>query len=170
MELAHASKQKISPKVGVDYRRNCVEFMEWFPDDAACVLIRVPRKTITSTTVRPLKAPAKMQRNFARRAPRVVALVRRWLMGTHQGTYEEDHLQAYLDEFSFRFNRRKFTHQGMLFFRLIEQCVAMHPMPFHVLVANPRPKQFVASPIWINKSPASLDISVPSHPWRKALP
>ncbi|WP_031599550.1 IS1595 family transposase, partial [Ferrovum myxofaciens] len=41
---------------------------------------------------------------------RVAALVKRWLMGTHQGSFEEEHLQAYLDEFAFRFNRRKSTH------------------------------------------------------------
>jgi hypothetical protein len=91
-------------------------------------------------------------------------------MGTHQGSFEEDHLQAYLDEFTFRFNRRKSTHRGMLFFRLIEQSVAMHPMSFSELVANPKPKnekqEFAVPPNLRNKPPASLDISVPSHPWR----
>lgn len=101
---------------------------------------------------------------------RVAALVKRWLMGTHQGSFEEDHLQAYLDEFAFRFNRRKSAHRGMLFFRLIEQSVAMHPVPFHDLVANPRPKgqgqEFVAPPKPRNRAPSSLDIVVPNHPWR----
>ena len=101
---------------------------------------------------------------------RVAALVKRWLMGTHQGSFEEDHLQAYLDEFAFRFNRRKSTHRGMLFFRLIEQSVAMHPMPFHELVANPKPKdagqEFVLPSKLRNKTPSSLDIVVPIHPWR----
>ncbi len=101
---------------------------------------------------------------------RVAALVKRWLMGTHQGSFEEDHLQAYLDEFAFRFNRRKSTHRGMLFYRLIEQCVAMHPMSFRELVANPKPKdagqEFTVPSKLRNKAPASLDISVPSHPWR----
>ncbi len=101
---------------------------------------------------------------------RVAALVKRWLMGTHQGSFEADHLQAYLDEFTFRFNRRKSTHRGMLFYRLIEQCVAMHPMSFRELVANPKPKkegqEFAMSAKLRNKAPASLDISVPSHPWR----
>jgi len=101
---------------------------------------------------------------------RVAALVKRWLMGTHQGSFEEDHLQAYLDEFTFRFNRRKSAHRGMLFFRLIEQCVAMHPMSFSELVANPKPKNvkqgFAAPPNLRNKAPASLDILAPSLPWR----
>lgn len=101
---------------------------------------------------------------------RVAALVKRWLMGTHQGSFEDDHPQAYLDQFSFRFNRRKSTHRGMLFFRLIEQSVVMHPMPFHELVANPKPKgpgqAFVLPSIPRSKAPASLDIVVPTHPWR----
>jgi len=101
---------------------------------------------------------------------RVAALVKRWMMGTHQGSFEEDHLQAYLDEFAFRFNRRKSAHRGMLFYRLIEQCVSMHPMSFRELVANPKPKvegqEFAVSAKLRNKAPASLDISVPSHPWR----
>jgi len=105
---------------------------------------------------------------------RVAALVKRWLMGTHQGSFEKEHLQAYLDEFAFRFNRRKSTHRGMLFFRLIEQCVAMHPMPFRELVANPKPKNegqpFAVPSNLRHKAPASLDISVPIHPWRTALP
>jgi len=53
---------------------------------------------------------------------------------------------------------------------LIEQCVSMHPMSFRELVANPKPKvegqEFAVSAKLRNKAPASLDISVPSHPWR----
>jgi transposase-like protein len=101
---------------------------------------------------------------------RVASLVKRWLMGTHQGSFEEDHLQAYLDEFSFRFNRRKSKHRGMLFFRLIEQSVAMHPMSFDDLVANPNPKGTAKKAALSSKprsnAPSSLDIVAPIHPWR----
>ncbi|EQD32258.1 hypothetical protein B1A_04099 [mine drainage metagenome] len=101
---------------------------------------------------------------------RVAALVKRWLMGTHQGSFEAEHLQAYLDEYAFRFNRRKSTHRGMLFYRLIEQCISMHPMSFRELVANPKPRaegqKFAVPAKSRHKAPASLDISVPSHPWR----
>lgn len=102
---------------------------------------------------------------------RIASLVKRWLMGTHQGSFEAEHLQAYLDEFVFRFNRRKSKHRGMLFYRLIEQSVAMHPMSFHELVANPKPKiegqNFSVPSNLRNKSPPSLDIAVASHPWRR---
>lgn len=53
----------------------------------------------------------------------VISLVKRWLLGTHQGGVSEKHLQYYLDEFSFRFNRRLSKHRGKLFYRLMQQAV-----------------------------------------------
>ena len=54
----------------------------------------------------------------------VVSLVKRRLLGTHQGAVTPHHLAGYLDEFAFRFNRRKSAHRGKLFFRLVEQAVS----------------------------------------------
>lgn len=53
----------------------------------------------------------------------IISLVKRWLMGTHQGSVSEKHLQYYLDEYSFRFNRRLSKHRGKLFHRIIQQAV-----------------------------------------------
>jgi transposase-like protein len=55
---------------------------------------------------------------------RVASLLKRWLMGTHQGSIAPEHLEYYLDEFAFRFNRRKSTARGLLFHRLLAQAVA----------------------------------------------
>jgi transposase-like protein len=49
---------------------------------------------------------------------RVASLLKRWLLGTHQGSVDPRHLQAYLDEFTFRFNRRNARQRGLLFYRL----------------------------------------------------
>ena len=57
----------------------------------------------------------------------IVSLLKRWLLGTHQGAVQEMHLQAYLDEYVFRFNRRKSAKRGLLFYRLLES--AMHVPP-----------------------------------------
>ena len=57
----------------------------------------------------------------------IISLLKRWLRGTHQGAVTPSHLQAYLDEFSFRFNRRLSNHRGKLFFRLMQQAVTMRP-------------------------------------------
>jgi transposase-like protein len=61
---------------------------------------------------------------------RVASLLKRWLLGTHQGGISKDQLDYYLDEFTFRFNRRKSKHRGMLFYRLIEGAVATEPHPY----------------------------------------
>lgn len=57
----------------------------------------------------------------------VISLLKRWLMGTHQGAVRPTHLQAYLDEFAFRFNRRLSQHRGKLFHRLMQQSVSSKP-------------------------------------------
>ncbi len=53
----------------------------------------------------------------------VTSLLKRWLLGTHQGAVSPAHLDYYLDEFTFRFNRRSSRHRGMLFYRLAQQAV-----------------------------------------------
>jgi transposase-like protein len=70
----------------------------------------------------------------------VISLLKRWLGGTHQGAVTPSHLQAYLDEFSFRFNRRLSQHRGMLFYRLMQQAVTQRPPAVKALyVPKPHP-------------------------------
>jgi len=59
---------------------------------------------------------------------RIASLLWRWLLGTHQGAFSREHLQSYLEEFTFRFNRRTSSSRGQLFRRLLEQAVATHPV------------------------------------------
>ena len=61
---------------------------------------------------------------------RVAALIKRWLLGTLHGAVQPEHLDAYLDEFVFRFNRRSSTFRGMLFYRLLQQAVATTPLTY----------------------------------------
>jgi transposase-like protein len=75
------------------------------------------------------------------RVHRVASLLKRWLLGTHQGAVSHQHLQYYLDEFTFRFNRRKSGNRGKLFFRLIEQALATAPEPYHAIVNRAKPPQ-----------------------------
>jgi transposase-like protein len=67
---------------------------------------------------------------------RVSALLKRWLLGTHQGSVRPDHLDIYLDEFTFRFNRRFAKHRGMLFYRLIQQAATTGPQPYTNLLST----------------------------------
>lgn len=67
---------------------------------------------------------------------RLLSLLKRWLMGTHQGAVSHQHLDYYLDEFTFRFNRRKSKSRGKLFFRLVQQAVAVEPLPYDRIVGK----------------------------------
>jgi len=72
----------------------------------------------------------------------IASLVKRWLLGTHQGAVSADHLKYYLDEFTFRFNRRKSKSRGKLFGRLVEQAVAIEPTPYKAIIAK-KPQRLV---------------------------
>ena len=61
---------------------------------------------------------------------RVSSLLKRWLLGTHQGSVSPEHLDAYLGEFTFRFNRRSSRRRGLLFHRLLEQAVITPPTTY----------------------------------------
>jgi transposase-like protein len=59
---------------------------------------------------------------------RVASLLQRWLLGTHQGAVQHSHLEYYLDEYTFRFNRRSSKSRGLLFYRLISQAIDLGPV------------------------------------------
>jgi transposase-like protein len=75
------------------------------------------------------------------RVHRVISLLKRWLLGTHRGAIAHAHLDDYLDEFTFRFNRRTSASRGKLFYRLAQQAVQTDPAPFATLV-KPQPVAF----------------------------
>ena len=81
-----------------------------------------------------LKGNSKTASEWMPRVHQAVALLKRWLLGTHQGGVSLEHLDAYLDEFTFRFNQRKSRSRGKLFCRLLEQAVAVEPVPYKSLV------------------------------------
>lgn len=86
-----------------------------------------------------LKGKKQTPSQLMPRVHRVIALLKRWLLGTHQGAVSPKHLDYYLDEFTFRFNRRKSKSRGKLFFRLVQQAVAVEPIPLDRIL-HPEPK------------------------------
>jgi hypothetical protein len=68
---------------------------------------------------------------------RVASLTKRRLLGTHQGTIEDAHLPAYLNEFVFRFNRRLADSCGLLFYRVLQLAVDHDPVPYRDLIGPP---------------------------------
>lgn len=69
--------------------------------------------------------------NLLPRCHRVASLMKRWLLGTHQGYASHQQTAYYLDEYTFRFNRRTSTYRGMLFYRLLQQAMATGPIPYN---------------------------------------
>jgi transposase-like protein len=73
---------------------------------------------------------------------RIAALLKRWLLGTHQGAASTRHLDYYLDEYTFRFNRRTSRSRGLLFYRLLEQALQTDPTPYANMIGGKfRPRQ-----------------------------
>jgi hypothetical protein len=64
----------------------------------------------------------------------VASLLKRWVLGTHQGAVSHEHLEVYLDEFTFRFNRRRSKNRGKLFYRMAQQAVAIDPVPYKSMI------------------------------------
>ena len=73
------------------------------------------------------------------RVHRVAALLKRCLLGMHQGAVSAKHLDNYLDEFTFRFNRRTSQSRGKLFYRLLQQTVQIAPATYHFMVGGKTP-------------------------------
>lgn len=81
-----------------------------------------------------LRGNKKSPSELMPRVHRVVSLLKRWLLGTHQGAVSHGHLEYYLDEFTFRFNRRSSASRGKLFYRLAQQAVLQEPMPYRSII------------------------------------
>ena len=101
---------------------------------------------------------------------RVASLAKRWLLGTHQGSVDDAHLISYLDEFVFRFNRRRSRSRGMVFYRLLELAVIHGPLRYQELIASRRPKKVRPVPPKRRGHPNSLERPAANRPWRSAAP
>jgi transposase-like protein len=97
---------------------------------------------------------------------RVASLAKRWLLGTHQGSVDEAHLQAYLDEFVFRFNRRTSRSRGLVFHRVLTLAVGHPPVRYRDLIVDPRPKRTPPAGRAGSGHPPSLERPPANRPWR----
>ena len=97
---------------------------------------------------------------------RVASLAKRWLLGTHQGAVNEAHLQSYLDEFTFRFNRRTSGNRGMVFYRVLQLAVGHDPVRYRDLIRDPQPKEEPPTPPGRRGHPPSIERPQAARPWR----
>ena len=72
---------------------------------------------------------------------RVASLLKRWLLGTHHGGWGAQHVEAYLDELVFRFNRRQSNARGLLFYRLLQNAVALKKVNYELIILRPKPAE-----------------------------
>jgi Zn ribbon nucleic-acid-binding protein len=68
-----------------------------------------------------------------------VSLLKRWLLGTHAGAVKPKYLQAYLDEFAFRWNRRRTKGVGRIAARTIGNLVGHAPLTMRAIIKGATP-------------------------------
>lgn len=85
----------------------------------------------------------------------IAALLKRWLLGTYQGAVRPSHLVYYLDEFTFRFNRRTSASRGKLFYRMVQQAMMVDPAPVATLKGPALP--FLFGSVNLNLDPIDED-------------
>ena len=118
--IADASAKSLMPAV-----QKSVETGSLIRTDGWSGYAQLPSKGYNHIVIR---KNADVGDNLLPLANRVVALLKKWLVGTHQGAVHSSHIDYYLDEFTFRFNRRTSRYRGKLFYRLIQQAVAIEPV------------------------------------------
>lgn len=97
---------------------------------------------------------------------RVASLAKRWLLSTHQGRVEVEHLPGYLDEFCFRFNRRRSRSRGLVFLRVLQLAIGHDPVRYKELIKHPRPRTVPPRPPGVTGHPPSIDRPRADRPWR----
>lgn len=97
---------------------------------------------------------------------RVASLVKRWLLSTHQGAVDTAHLDDYLDEFIFRFNRRTSRSRGLIFLRALQLAVDHDPVRYRQLVKQPKPREIPPRLPGMTGHPPSIERPRAERPWR----
>src|SRR5665647_1748807 len=97
---------------------------------------------------------------------RIASLAKRWLLSTHQGAVHIEHLPGYLDEFCFRFNRRRSRSRGLVFYRVLQLAIGHDPVRYQQLIARSKPKTVRSAPPGNRGHPPSLDRPRARRPWR----
>lgn len=133
--MADASAKSLTPAIG-----NAVEPGSVVRTNAWSGYTDVSSKGYKREVIR---QRAEIGDNLLPLVNRVVSLLKRWLAETHQGAVQPTHLGYYLDEFTFRFNRRTSGSRGMLFYRLLEQAIAVGPVSKGKILSSRAPSKLL---------------------------
>lgn len=115
---------------------------------------------------RAVKARREDIDSLLREVHRIASLAKRWLPGTHQGAVKSEHLDGYLNEFSFRINRRTSASRGLVFYHVLELAIGHAPVRYCDLIANPAPGTRTLKARGVGHPP-SLDQPRARGPWRR---
>jgi len=85
-----------------------------------CIAFCILHSVTYSSGVCPVKGKKESASDLLPRVHLIASLLKRWIMSTHQGAISHEHLEFYLDEFTFRFNRRRSRNRGKLFYRMVQ--------------------------------------------------
>ena len=150
------------PCAGRHYPRSVGEFQSWFRTDADCLdyleWLRWPDGFVCPRCDHAGEVLPAVHR--------VASLIKRWLLGTHQGSVDAEHLLAYMNEFVFRFNRRTSHSRGMIFYRLLQLAVDHDPIRYKNLIVTRQPGKTPPRPPVSRGTPPSLDRPRANQPWR----
>lgn len=138
--VANASQPVLTAAVGQMVETQSQVLTDDWDGDAALPAAGYDRQVVRKGAV--------VGENLLPRANRVASLLQRWLLGTHQGAVAHSHLDYYLDEFVFRFNRRRSRSRGLLFRRLVEQALAIAPVRGAELVGSTTPQDIGVGEQW----------------------
>ena len=118
--------------VRVDYTRGetLVSTLQMLVEPGSCIETDglLAYRTLAKAGYRHIVIRAESREELLPQVHLVISLVKRWLLGTHQGAVHASHLDYYLDEFTFRFNRRTSHSRGLLFRRVLEHAVQLPPV------------------------------------------
>jgi len=130
--------KNLAPSQVIEFVRGAIEPGSTVETDGFHVYERLPAVGYKHKVTLMKNAGGKSDQMLPR-VHRVASLLKRWLLGTHQGGVQPKHLDFYLDEFTFRFNRRTSRSRGKLFHRLLQQAVLVEPAPYTELVGGKGP-------------------------------
>ena len=97
---------------------------------------------------------------------RIASLLKRRLLGTHQSSASPEHLDAYLNEVTLRFNRRRSRQRGLLFYRLLQQAILAEPVTYRQLVAHSQPRER-PQPLHLRRRGRTPSVLTADRPWRR---
>ena len=142
--------------------------MRIIPDGSATTLHTFITDTHDRRSQRAAKSLGEDIGNSFPGVHRVASLTKRWLLSTHQGAVRVEHLPGYLDDFSFRFNRRHSRSRGLVFLRVLQLATNHDPVRYGQLIARSGPKKQRPVPPENRGHPPSLDRPRVTRPWRRA--